>query len=252
MLVRPAAVGLGVVMAVLVVLLARPLRWPARLGLAAVLLLGNGLVVAPWLGLVYAQTGEVIPLSSGGTISIEDGLTFLVTEKDYRRDVPVPDDVTALLREFERRRPEMGTTGDVVRIVLDEAGDAPWAFLRFTAIKAGRSWYGIDSRTFEGPTMALQAVYFLFILWGNAYVFLARRSAEIDRRADLRRMLAGNWLIVLTFWAMTMTVVPLLRYMLPAMGPLFVALPAVVASLRPLLARPSSARNRVSSEKPGF
>ncbi|MBK7217300.1 MAG: hypothetical protein IPH95_09660 [Candidatus Promineofilum sp.] len=45
-------------------------------------------------------------------------------------------------------------------------------------------------------------------------------------------MLAGNWLIVLTFWIMTMTAVPLLRYMLPLMGPLFIALPAVYYALR--------------------
>ena len=37
-----------------------------------------------------------------------------------------------------------------------------------------------------------------------------------------------------------MTVVPLLRYMLPVMGPLFIALPAVYYSLRPRLARRSA------------
>ena len=50
-------------------------------------------------------------------------------------------------------------------------------------------------------------------------------------------MVAGNWLIAAYFWAMTMTAVPLLRYMMPLMGPLFVALPAVHVSLRTLLVR---------------
>ena len=232
MLIRPAALGLGVVMAALVLLLARPVRWPGRLGLAALLLLGNALAVAPWLGGVYAATGEIIPLSSGGTVTFKDGLTFLVAEKEYRRDVPVAADVAALLGEFERRRPEMASTGDVVAVVLDEARQAPGAFLRFTLIKAARSWYGIDSRTFEGPTLALQAVYLLLVLGGNAAVFLFRRPLGIAHLADLRRMLAGNWLIVGYFWAMTMAVVPLLRYMLPLMGPLFIALPAVYYALR--------------------
>ena len=236
MLIRPAALGLGGVMAVLVLLLARPLRWPARLGLAALLALGNLLAVAPWLGAVYAQTGTFIPLSSGGTLTLKDGLTFLVDEKAYRRDVPLSDDVAALLLTFRDRRAEMSSTGDVVAIVLDEARREPVAFLKFTWIKATRSWYGNDSRTFERPTLLVQAVYALLILWGNAYAFLARGTPAVARPADLRRMLAGNWLIVATFWAMTMTAVPLLRYMLPLMGPLFIALPGVYFSLRALRA----------------
>jgi 4-amino-4-deoxy-L-arabinose transferase-like glycosyltransferase len=237
MLIRPAAVGLGLVMAVLVVLLARPVSRRARLGLAALLLLGNGLVVAPWLGTVYAATGEIIPLSSGGTVTLKDGLTFLVVDKDYRQEVAVAADVAALQHEFQRRRPEMTSTGALVAVVLDEARQTPLAFARFTAVKAARSWYGTDSRTLERPTLALQAAYLLFIVWGSAAVFLSRAPLGFERPGDLRRMVAGNWLIVAYFWAMTMTVVPLLRYMLPVMGPLFVALPAVYFSLRPFLAR---------------
>ncbi len=237
MLIRPAAVGLGMVMAILALLLARPVSRRARLGLAALLLLGNALVVAPWLGVVYAATGEIIPLSSGGTVTLKDGLTFLVVEKEYRQDVPVAADVAALQEAFQRRRPEMTSTGAVVAVVLDEARQAPLAFARFTFIKAARSWYGIDSRTFEGPTLAVQAAYLLLVVWGSAAVFLSRVPAAFDRPGDLRRMVAGNWLIVAYFWTMTMTVVPLLRYMLPVMGPLFVALPVVYFSLRPFLAR---------------
>ncbi len=231
MLVRPAALGLGGVMAVLVLVLARPLRWPARLGLAALLVLGNVLVVAPWLGLVYARTGALIPLSSGGTLTLKDGLTFLVDEKSYRREVPLDDDVAALLLTFRDRRAEMSSTSDVVTIVFDEARREPVAFLKFTWLKATRSWYGNDSRTFERPTLWLQAVYGLLILWGNAAVFLARRTPAVARSSALRRLLAGNWLIVAYFWVMTMTAVPLLRYMLPLMGPLFIALPGVYYSL---------------------
>ena len=231
MLVRPAALGLGVVLAVLVVLLARPVRWPARLGLAALLLLGNALVVAPWLGAAYAATGKIIPLSSGGTVTLKDGLTFLVVEKEYRQDVPVAEDVAELMRAYQSRRAEMTSIGALLGVVLDEARREPLAFLKFTLIKAGRSWYGIDSRTFEGPTLAIQLLYLALILGGNGVAFFGRGAAT-PRRDELRHMLAGNWLIVLTFWIMTMTAVPLLRYMLPLMGPLFIALPAVYYALR--------------------
>lgn len=237
MLIRPAAVGLGVVLAVLAWLLARPVSRRARLGLAALLLLGNALVVAPWLGGVYVATGEIIPLSTGGTVTLKDGLTFLVVEKEYRQVVAVDADVAALQSEYQRRRSEMSSTGDLLAVVLDEARQTPLAFARFALIKAARSWYGIDSRTFEGPTLALQAAYLLLIVWGSGAVFLTRFRSAVDQPDDLRRMVAGNWLIVTYFWVMTMTAVPLLRYMLPVMGPLFVALPAVYVSLRPLLAR---------------
>jgi 4-amino-4-deoxy-L-arabinose transferase-like glycosyltransferase len=243
MLIRPAALGLGVVMAVLILCLARPVRLPARFGLAALLLLGNLLAVAPWTAAAYAETGLIIPLSTGGEVSFKDGLTFLVAYKDYRREVPVAEDVAAMMRTFQTRRTEMKSSGDVLVVVLDEARKAPVTFLKFTLLKAGRSWYGIDSRTFEGPTLALQAVYFALILWGNAYIFFGRRplpGAHGNTPGGARRMLAGNWLIVLYFWAMTMTVVPLLRYMLPVMGPLFIALPGVYYSLQPRLVRRSS------------
>ena len=251
MLIRPAAIGLGVVMAVLVLLLARPVSRRARLGLAALLLAGNVLVVAPWLGVAYAATGEIIPLSNGGTITLKDGLTFLVVDKSYRQDVPVAADVAALQNEFQRRRPEMTSTGNLLAVVLDEARQTPAAFAHFTFIKAARSWYATDSRTLEGPARALQGAYLLLIVWGSAAVFLTRRPdaghwPDAGRQSDRRRMLAGNWLIVAYFWAMTMTAVPLLRYMLPVMGPLFVALPAVYYSLRPFLARrltPSMSRS---------
>lgn len=236
MLIRPAALGLGVVMAVLV-LLGRGWPWRQRIARAALLLLANGLAIAPWLVVTYAETGHIIPLSSGGTLTLKDGLTFLVDEKAYRQEVPLSDDVATLMRTFRERRAEMASTGDVVAVVLEEAAEAPVAFLKLTLIKAGRSWYGNDSRVFEGPTLVLQIVYLFLVLWGNAFAFFARGTPGVVHHTDLRRMLAGNWAIVAYFWLMTMTAVPLLRYMLPLMGPLFVALPGVYYSLRPLLAR---------------
>jgi hypothetical protein len=50
-------------------------------------------------------------------------------------------------------------------------------------------------------------------------------------------MTAGNVLIVGYFWAMTVLVVPLLRYMLPVMGLLMVAIPGVIVSLEARLGR---------------
>ena len=108
-------------------------------------------------------------------------------------------------------------------VIRDEAGRAPVAFAKLMLIKMARSWYGIDSRIMEGPTIVLQTAYLALILWGSVYAW--------RQGGALRRMIAGNWLFVLYFWAMTITVVPLLRYMAPVMGLLMLALPGVYLSL---------------------
>lgn len=233
MLIRPAGIGMGLVMAVLVLLFAgRQVSWATKGVAVALLLLGNVLAVAPWQATVFAETGETIPLSSGGAITIQDGLTFLAIPKDYRQEVDVADDVAAMMRRFHERRPEMGSLGGSLVVMADEAAAAPVTFGKLMAIKAGRSWYGIDSRRFELPTILLQIVYLAFISWGTVYAW--------RQGGDLRRMTAGNWLIVGYFWAMTIIVVPLLRYMTPVMGLLMVALPGVLLSLQARF-RPSPA-----------
>lgn len=222
MLVRPQAIALGLVLAVLVILFAR-VGWAARAGLALLVVLGNLLVVVPWEREVYAETGEIIPLSTGGPVSIKDGLTFLVAPKDYRRELDHDEDLEAFMSIFIERRPEMKGPREIVEVVSEEAVREPGLFSRFMAIKAVRSWYGTDSREFEGATMALQLAYFVLAVAGSWYAW--------RRGGDLRRMISGNWLIILYFWAMTFIVVPLLRYMLPVMGLLMVALPGVYYAL---------------------
>jgi len=225
MLIRPSAVGLGGVMAALALVTGghgKALR--ARVLAALLLLTGNVLMVLPWEAAVFAQTREVIPLSSGGTITIQDGLTFLAVPKAYRREVDIPEDVAALMLEFQARRSEMGTMGEVLTVTIDEARQAPVAFAKLMLIKTARSWYGIDSRQFELPTILLQIVYLGLVLWGSLYA--------IRRGGDLRLLIGGNWIIVLYFWAMTILVIPLFRYMLPVMGLVMIALPGVWLSLK--------------------
>lgn len=227
MLVRPAAIGLGVVFALLVLLFARDnLRWPAKVGFAALLLAGNLVLVVPWQAAVYRQTGEFIPLSSGGDVTIKDGLTYLLNLKEYRREVDLPDDLEALMSALYERRPEMNSMGQLVAVVADEARKDPVAFAKLMGSKVSRSWYGTDSREFEGATLVLQIVYLLLTLWGSVYA--------VRRGGDLRRMIAGNWLIAAYFWLMTILVVPLMRYMLPVMPLLLIALPGVYYSLADL------------------
>jgi 4-amino-4-deoxy-L-arabinose transferase-like glycosyltransferase len=224
MLIRPAALGLSVVLALVVLLWAAPgVARRVRLGYGALIVLGSLIAVLPWEAAVYARTGEIIPLSSGGAMTIHDGLTFLAIPKDYRQEVDVPEDVAALMWTIHERRRETATPGGLATVVAEEAGRAPGAFAKLLLIKVARSWYGIDSRILETPTLLLQAVYLALSLWGSLYAW--------RRGGALRRMIAGNWLIVLYFWGMTLLVVPLLRYLVPVMSLLMIALPGVYLSL---------------------
>lgn len=224
MLIRPAALGLSVVMALAALLFAaRGVAARARLGYGALIVTGSLLVVLPWEAAVYARTGEIIPLSTGGAATIHDGLTFLAVPKEYRREVAVPEDVAELMWAVHERRDETATTGGVFRVVAEEARAAPAAFAKLMFIKLARSWYGIDSRNLELPTLMIQAGYLLLVIWGAIYCW--------RQGGALRRMTGGNWLIVAYFWAMTFMVVPLLRYMAPVMGLLMLSLPGVFYSL---------------------
>ncbi len=124
---------------------------------------------------------------------------------------------------IHERRAETATTGGVLGVLAEEAQEAPAAFVKLMLIKLARSWYGIDSRMMEGPTLLIQTVYLLLAVWGTLYC--------VRQGGAARRMIGGNWLVVFYFWAMTFIVIPLLRYMTPAMGLLMLPLPGVYYSL---------------------
>ena len=240
MLIRPAALGLSVILGVVALFFAaREVGLRSRVAYGALVVLGSVLAVLPWEAAVYARTGEIVPLSSGGAMTIHDGLTFLAVPKEYRREVAVPEDVAALMWTIHERRRETATTGGVVKVVGEEATRAPAAFAKLMLIKFARSWYGIDSRVMEMPVLLLQLAYLALILWGSVYAW--------RQGGALRRMNAGNWLIVLYFWAMTLLVVPLLRYMAPIMGLLMIALPGVYLSLAARRRLATTASGRASS-----
>lgn len=224
MLIRPAALGMSAAMALVVLLFAMPgVALRSRLAYGGLVVLGSLLAVLPWETAVFSRTGQIIPLSAGGAATIHDGFTFLAVPKDYRQEVDIPEDVADLMWAIHERRLETATTGGVVTVVAEEARAAPLAFVKLMLIKLARSWYGIDSRVMEMPTLALQVIYLILSVWGGIYAW--------RQGGALRRMTGGNWLIVLYFWAMTFIVIPLLRYMAPVMGLLMLALPGVYLSL---------------------
>jgi 4-amino-4-deoxy-L-arabinose transferase-like glycosyltransferase len=218
MLVRPAAIGLGLVLALMIWFACPEAPRRLRARLIAVFLLGNLVAVLPWELFVLARTGQLIPLSANGVAGIRDGLTFAVAPKSYRLGQPVPPDVEQVMRGFLAQHDQLQTPGDLIRAIGAAFREHPVAMLKFYAIKALRSWYGTDSGRFETALAFLQIVYLAVIARGTRRLYLGDAMA--------RRMVLSFWGIAFYFWLMTILVLSIVRYMLPAIGLLLVLLPA--------------------------
>ncbi len=230
MLVRPIAIGLGIVFALLVAL-ARA-RWRVRL--AAVLLAANVLTVLPWELWLYQQTGGFVALSSAGPAALRDGLTFAVRMKGFRSGTWVPDDVRTVMTNISNEYPRLRTSGAVVEVLAREFRRDPIAVTKLLMLKAARSWYGTDSQRFEGAILALQCLYLAAIVLATVAAWMSGSRG--------RAMVVCAWTIALYFWGMTIISSSLVRYMVPPTALLFILLPALgrwwpglAASRRPAL-----------------
>lgn len=206
-LVRPVSLLLPAVLALSVWLPWRgSVRAPnVRWLMAAAVLVGHLAVLAPWEMWAHHKTGVWIPVSSGGRLSLLDGLTL---GADVGEPAPaMPASVLALSLDIEAHRSEIRGPLDAAAFLADRASEQPLAVLGLGAVKAARSWYGTESTRFEGALLALQLP--LLIL---AVVGLVRLGRVQPGAAGL------IVLIVFYFWGMSILVLSIVRYMVPAMA----------------------------------
>jgi hypothetical protein len=221
MLIRPIAIGLGVLAAIVVGVGLRRVRLGRRVALAACVLLGNVAVVAPWEAWMASRTGRIFPLSTIGVAGLRDGLAFGVDpNKPYRAGIPLSRDVRALMQRAHERHPQ--SVGDVAGFLAGEFTQRPIVVGQFLLLKAGRVWYGTDSQRFESVLLAVQVV---FVGLGAAGAVLAARAG-----GPVGWLTCGAWIVIVYFWAMAMTVLPIARYMTPVAGLAFLPLPLLVPS----------------------
>ncbi|MBX6330364.1 MAG: glycosyltransferase family 39 protein [Gemmatimonadaceae bacterium] len=227
MLIRPIALGLGGLLALLLWFFLRDVARGRRLALGALLVAGNLLAVLPWEIWAYQHVGRVIPLSTGGVPSMVDGLTYAVDPQDHRH-VHVPADVEALQREILARQDVLRTQsfGTVMSYLREELARRPAAMAKFVALKAASSWYATDSSRYDRFVLLVQAIYLPIILIGTWSAW--RRGGWTRRFAILA------WGTALWFWAMTILVLSIARYMTPALGLLFALVPGALVDVRRL------------------
>ena len=235
MLIRPAAIGLPVLLAVILWFSRPDKAIRSRLAAIGLLLIGVSAIILPWEIWVYRQSNEVILLSKGGEASIRDGLTFAANTKGYREDILIPDNVQGLTDDLlgQAQSGQMGRLQNILTVLGQEFRLRPLDVISLYAFKALRSWYATDSGRFEMPSIFLQGLYFVAIIVSS--------GKSWQQGGRVRQMAAAAWLILGYFWFMTIAVLSILRYMLPAIGLLFLLLPGIFD-----YGRPDSTRRSVS------
>jgi hypothetical protein len=121
--------------------------------------------------------------------------------------------VLALMTRLQAQYDSLTSVGITAGVMWDELVRSPSAVATLVAIKAARSWYATDSHRREVAVAAVQAVYLVLVVAGAG---LAWRRGPAARR--LTWLVAG---LALYFWVMTISVLSIARYMVPAMGLLF-------------------------------
>jgi hypothetical protein len=220
MLIRPIAIGTGLVLALALWLVGTELTKRFRVLLIALLLGGILVPVGPWEAWMYATTGQAPLLCTNGTASVLDGLTFSVRNPSYRQGIQPDGNVKALEQEILRRTWELTTLPKIGAALAEQAREQPMAVLKLIALKAARSWYGTDSQRLETVNLLVQIPYLLVSLGAVAMAWRCGSRA--------RKLMITSSLMVLYFWAMTIQALSILRYMVPAMGMLFLLVPALV------------------------
>jgi 4-amino-4-deoxy-L-arabinose transferase-like glycosyltransferase len=220
MLIRPIAIGLGPLFIGILWLIHRSLPVRYRIQSSLALLVGIMLVVLPWEIQAYARTNRVILLSTAPVESVTWGLAFAESE-GIHRPIRFPNDVETLIENIAAKDEEIRTLGDVITLLAAELHDRPLAVIKLYGIKAIRSWYGTSSYRFEGLIGLVQLVYAIPLLLSSLAAWKSGKRA--------RNLVTCIWLIVLYFWGMTTFAgYSIMRYMLPAIGLLFAALPGLL------------------------
>jgi 4-amino-4-deoxy-L-arabinose transferase-like glycosyltransferase len=211
-LVRPIGLMFGPVLVLAMLVSCSQIRMRRKAVLAAFLMAGNILVVAPWEILAHQRTGLWIPVATVGTNTMIDGLTFGVTltASGDSPSVRVSPPVRQVMQTIEDERPALERVSQlgVLLFAARHARAGPLAELM--VLKAARAWYATNSQRLENRIVLVQAPYILLFVFGAV---VSWRAGGGPRR--IATLAAG---LILYFWAMSMLAATLLRYLVPAIS----------------------------------
>jgi hypothetical protein len=219
MLIRPIAIGAGVLMAAIVCIAPTGLKAPTRAYFACLVVLGNIVAVAPWELWTFQKLGHFEVLSTGGVPSIIDGLSYGVNAS-YRGAGGIPRDVVALMEDVYTQRDTVKSFAQLRNLLSAQFAIRPLAVVKLLALKTVRSWYGTDAQRMETPLMVVQGVILFAIVIAGVLAW--------KRGGAPRALSIAAAIFLLYFWGMTMIVLSIARYTMPAVALSFSVLPALL------------------------
>jgi len=237
-LIRPIGVALVVPFLIFFWIEHRSTPFSSRMIGAVFLLFGFLATLIPWHVYLYGQKGEFVFLSDGvhASRSIEEGLIFGIRSKEYKVEIDLSPEVREFMEDIYAiiNRPKEGidsseidgatkvhdppSTQQLLQATYGRFLDDPILALRFFGLKLIRSWYGTDSHRNEAASKLLMSAYVALGvcgLWGAL------------RKSYTRRLGVFVLLITLYFWFFAFVFTPLVRYMIPALGMIFVVVPGI-------------------------
>ena len=227
MLTRPIGVGIPMVLAGVLLWNGWSSKRKTALAQGAVIIITALLVTIPWEVRMYEITGRVLPLSQNGPNSTLDGLTY--ASDPNRGRVPIATSAAARRPQdwwYANRGEFLEGRRSIVSGVVERVREDPGGMAALLAEKLGWSWYG----TYQGDRMRSLLLVQLLIIGGLLVASRRAWSAKQSCASESGRLLVvTGWAVVGYTWCMTIAVLSIARYMVPATAPLFGLVGVVLA-----------------------
>lgn len=223
-LVRPIAVVYVAVCCAGLFLMARQFTVRARMLLALCMVGANVFAILPWELWVYVDDGERILLDRNAGWSVLDGMTFALHPAASGVPLATSPDIRYLMMKAEQDHHLADSVGAMVRFLASESRQHPLAVAHLLLFKAERAWYGTNARWLETWTARIQMIYLAAAAGG--LMLLGRRESAAQRGLAVFIVVT-----VIYFWVMAILVLPLLRYLIPAMSLLMLPIAALAWSI---------------------
>lgn len=218
MLIRPIGLFLPIVLSILTFFYLKNVVVIKRFLISAIILISSIITILPWQIYNYKHS-QMILLSSDEVASIIDGVSF--NNHSSKMQLNLPSDVDSLSRYLSTSGAT--TRPDFFKIVYQEFTGQPIPMCKLIFIKAARSWYGAFGQEAkkERIKLIILGVYATLTLF-------ALIKFKFNQRA---RLIIGitSLVLVLYFWAMTILVVSMVRYMYPIFGLAVIFIPALIS-----------------------
>jgi len=220
-LIRPIALFFPIILLPVIFFAMKDRTLRLRFLFASFLLVAYVFTLLPWEYRVFSETGRIILITELGTYNAQQGLIFAAREG--REPIPVSSNVRGLMEEIKIR--DLDTADEIIRFSLGELFQRPVPFLELLSLKAARAWYATDRGWYEGQILLFQLFYLIPATLGLLYTIRKYRKKAYWLFLPLA--------IIGFFWFMDFAALPLMRYMVPAMGfvMIFVALFAELSLL---------------------